>query len=166
MQTIFESSVALWLWPFEAAKLTRAYMETAFGAQRVISARLPMIGMAFQNPLSADHSELNRMVVEKVDAFRIAGNAVAAVGKTLKTAGSSNAQAYGRLAGGALLWPVEWLRLFETNLAAAALLTGLPAMALEPVYRRVTANDQRLGTSGRARRRLSNHRASRKNHDA
>jgi hypothetical protein len=159
MQTIFESSMALWLWPFEAAKLARAYWETAFGAQRVISARLPMIRTAFQDPLSADHRELSRMVVEKVDAFHMSGNAIAAVGKALKTTGSTNAQAYGRLTGGALLWPVEWLRLFESNLATIALLAALPGTALGPIHRRVTANDQRLGSSGRAPKGLSNRRA-------
>lgn len=148
MATITNSAAALWLWPLQAMRLGGDWIETWAATGRVISARLPTIASALQNPLDADHRELNLMVSEKVGAFGLSGDAITAAGAVLRRAGDANARALGRMTGGGVLWPADWMKLAEGNLAAAAALAALPAATLAPVHKRVTANDRRLG--GRA----------------
>jgi hypothetical protein len=134
----------LWTWPLEMWRFGTAMMETMTGAQRVISARLPVIAEAMRDPLSADHRELTRMVSEKVTAFGVSGRSAVAAGETVRRAATANAQAMGRLAGGGMLWFDDWMRLAQGNIAAAAALTTLPATALAPLHAGVKANDKRL----------------------
>lgn len=145
MATINNSAAALWLWPLQAMRLGSDWMETMAATGRVISARLPTIASAMQNPMAADHRELNLMVSEKVGAFGLSGDAINATGAVMRRAGDANARALGRMAGGGVLWPADWLKLAEGNLAAVAALAALPTAALAPVHKRVTANDRRLG---------------------
>lgn len=151
--TVARNLLALWTWPLETMRLGAAMMETLVGAQSVIAARLPMVGAALFDPLNADHRELERMVTEKVSAFRISGKSVQKAGGVARDAATSNAKALHALAGGGLLWPTDWMRLFETNVAAAAALATLPTIALAPIHRDVIANEKRLRGSKEARAR-------------
>lgn len=144
MTTTTNPIAELWMWPLHAARLGSDWMETMLATQRVISARLPTIASAMQNPLAADHVELNRMVSEKVSAFGQSGRSVQTAGAVVRQAADANARALGRMAGGGMLWPAEWMALAEGNLAAMAAMAALPAAALAPVHSRVTANDRRL----------------------
>ncbi|UAK25711.1 hypothetical protein [Sphingomonas nostoxanthinifaciens] len=153
--TVARNLLALWGWPLESVKLGTAMMETMVGAQSVIFARLPVIGMALTDPLNADHRELGRMMTEKVSAFRTSGKSVGKAGGLAREAATSNAKAFHALVGGGLLWPADWMRLFEANLAAAAALATLPAIALAPLHQGVIANDRRLRGSNSARARSS-----------
>lgn len=145
MANVTRFAMDLWLWPVQAARLGSDWMETMAATQRVISARLPTIASAMQNPLAADRRELNLMVSEKVGAFGLSGDAINAAGAVVRRAADANARALGRMAGGGVLWPADWMRLAEGNLAAAVALAALPAATLAPVHKRVTANDRRLG---------------------
>ncbi len=146
MANVTRTAMDLWMWPLQAARLGSDWMETLAATQRVITARLPTIASAMQNPFTADHGELNLMVTEKVGALRSSGRAVDEAGAVLRRAADANARAFGRMAGGGVLWPADWMRLAEGNLAAAAALAALPAATLAPVHKRVTANDRRLGS--------------------
>lgn len=42
------------------------------------------------------------------------------------------------------LWPNDWMRMFEGNLATLAALAALPATALAPIHQQVVANERRL----------------------
>ena len=139
-----ENAVALWFWPLRAARLGTDVAETMMGAQRVISARMPTISDAMRKPLAPDHAELGLMVSEKVEAFDRSGKSMVAAGGVICRAVVSNAKTLGGLAGGRMLWPNEWMRIAENNMAAAAALVTLPAAALAPIHREVVANDRRL----------------------
>ncbi|PZU05978.1 hypothetical protein [Sphingomonas sp.] len=134
-----------WNWPMQFAQLAHDVLETMDGAQRVVSARMPTIGAAIQDPMSADYTELGRMVTEKMTAFSAAGRATAGTGAIVRRAYDRNARVLGRAAGGEVIWPHEWLALAETNLAAWAAAWALPAAALAPIHRGVVANRKRLG---------------------
>lgn len=146
---------ALWAWPFKAMKLGKDIAETMLGAQNVISARLPMVGTALTDPMNADHRELGRMVTEKVSAFHTSGKSVEKAGGIARDAAAANAKAFRTVVSGGLLWPNDWMRLFETNLAAVAALATLPATALAPIHQGVVANDRRLRGSKGAQARSS-----------
>lgn len=144
MPSVTENAMTLWNWPLAAAQWNSDVMEMMFGAQRVVAARMPTIASAMQNPLTADHAELSRMVSEKVGAFTVSGESIGATGEAMQRAGSANIDALGKIAGGKPLWPSDWIRLAESNLAAAAALTRLPTKALAPLQNGVKANDKRL----------------------
>jgi hypothetical protein len=135
------------------AKVASDLAETMLGAQRVVSARLPMIGAAFTDPLNADHRELGRMVSEKVTAFQTSGRSIEKAGGATRDAAAANAKAWQSMAGGAMLWPNDWLRLFEINMTAWAAIATLPATTLAPIHAGVVANDKRLGGSKAVRAR-------------
>lgn len=145
MSIMWDNVWAIWTWPVKAAQLGNDLLETAVSAHSVVSARLPMIEEAMRSPWSADHQELGRMVTEKVTAFSASGRAAANTGDLLRRASASNARALGRVAGGGIMWPDDWLKLTETNLAAFAAMATLPTAALAPIHRGVTANRKRLG---------------------
>lgn len=135
----------MWFWPWEAAQLTARLMETCVATQSVLGARLPMIADAITNPIGANHGELTRMVTEKVSAFGRSHGTMAAAGRAVQRTGEANAAAFGRLAGGGLLGPAEWMSIFERNVALATTLMALPMQAMAPVHSGVTANARRLG---------------------
>lgn len=135
---------AFWLWPWTLAQTQRDLMETALGAQKVIAARMPTIVAAGQNPWAADYPELFRMVGEKGEAFGLSQGKVSAAARIVKSAGEANARDFGKLAGGTLLGPADWMAMAERNLAAWAALASLPGDALAPVHRRVKGNVRRL----------------------
>jgi len=144
MSSLTENAMTLWNWPFAAAKWNKDVVDMMFGAQRVVAARMPTIAAAMQNPLAADHVELSRMVTEKVGAFTVSGKSISAAGDAVQRAGSANAHALGRMASGSVMWPSDWMRLMESNLAAAAVMAALPAAALAPLHSGVKANDTRF----------------------
>lgn len=144
MASLTENAFALLMWPVQAARLGSDLVETAAGAQRVIAARLPTIASAMRNPLTADHGELRQMVTEKLGAFRSSSRSLSAANAVVQRASSANAQALGRIAGGGLLWPSDWVRLAERNLAAVAAVAALPSETLAPYHAGVSANDKRL----------------------
>ena len=144
MSAMMENAWALWTWPLKAAQLGSDLMETVSGAHSVIATRLPMIEEAMRDPWSADHQELSRMVTEKVAAFGASGRAAATASDRVRSASVGNARALGRLTGGGILWPQDWMKLAEANLAACAAMATLPAAVLAPVHRGVTANRKRL----------------------
>lgn len=150
-----DSAFGLMLWPWQAARLGADWAETMMRSQRVIGARLPLIAEVARDPFDADHRELTRMGWEKAQALAESGEAALSAGRSVRRAAEANAAAIGGLAGGRALWPADWLRLIETNLAAAVAVSALPAAALAPVHRRVVANDRRLGRSSKRRPRNS-----------
>lgn len=139
----------LWFWPLEAAQLGVHWAETLVASQNVIAARLPVIGAALADPLRADHRELSRMVTEKGRAFGRSGRTANAAFETLRRSSHANARDMGRFSGGDMLWPADWLRIFERNLAAGMALAALPGEALAPVHKRATANARRLKAPAR-----------------
>jgi hypothetical protein len=56
----------------------------------------------------------------------------------------ANARDWGRLSGGDLFGPADWLAMFERNLAAAVALSAMPAEMLAPIHKQATANARRL----------------------
>ncbi|UAK25500.1 hypothetical protein [Sphingomonas nostoxanthinifaciens] len=144
MANIMDDMLTLWTWPLQAAKFGSDLVESSFASQRVIAARLPTIGAALQNPFATDHVELSRMVTEKVEAFGASGRSLAATSTKVRRASAANARALGRIASGGLLWPQDWARLAQQNLAAMADVMTAPAAALAPIRKGVTANDRRL----------------------
>ncbi|WP_041392058.1 hypothetical protein [Sphingobium sp. SYK-6] len=123
--------------------------QTISGTQNVVMARLPVIAAAFHSPLTADHRELSLMVSEKVDAFGKASVARARDDASIRDAWSANARDMGRLAGGAMLGPQDWLAIMNRNTAAMTSWFAIPAKVLAPYHKAVTANDRRLARRGR-----------------
>jgi hypothetical protein len=144
MATMVENAFSLWLWPLHAARLGADAIETTLAGQQVIGARLPTMVSAMRAPLMADHVELSRMVTEKVTAFGISGKSASRAGDVVRRASTANARAMGTMACGGALWPAEWIRLTEHNLAACAALAALPAAMLRPIHGSVVANEKRL----------------------
>ncbi len=142
--SIAENAMTLSSWPWLALRWQSELIETWVGAGNVIAARLPMIGTALSDPLHADHRELGKMVSEKTAAFGASSRAASAAGDKVQSAAALNFGMWSRLASGSLVWPSQWLRLAEQNLAAAAALTALPGAALAPVHGQVVANARRL----------------------
>lgn len=144
MPSVTDNAMTLWNWPMAAAHWNKDVIDMMFGAQRVVAARMPTIAAAMQNPLAADHVELSRMVSEKVGAFTTSGKSIEAAGDAVQRAGSANARALGKMASGNIVWPTEWMRLAESNLAAAAAMAALPTATLAPLQDGVKANDTRF----------------------
>ena len=144
MPSITDNAMTVWNWPLAAVRWNSDVMEMVMGAQRVVAARVPTILSAMQNPIAADHVELNRMVSEKVRAFDASGKSITAAGDAVHRAANANARALGRMAGVGVLWPQDWMRLAESNLAAIAAMTALPTATLAPLQSGVKANDKRL----------------------
>jgi hypothetical protein len=142
--TIVENAMTLSSWPWLALRWQSDLLETWLGAGHVIAARLPMIGTALSDPLHADHRELGQMVSEKTAAFGASSRAASAAGDKVHSATMLNFGVLNRLALGSLVWPQQWLRLAEHNLAAAAAITTLPGATLAPLHDRVVANARRL----------------------
>lgn len=134
----------LTMWPIAATTFAMDWAGTMLGARRVVDTRLPMIHTAWADPLRADHVEMGRMVTEKVDAFGTSHRTLRAAGERVRRATQANAKALGRLSGGGLLWPSDWLEIAERNLDIFATLAALPAAALKPVQTKVEANVRRL----------------------
>ncbi|MDO6414107.1 hypothetical protein Q4F19_06920 [Sphingomonas sp. BIUV-7] len=144
MTTVSENAMALWMWPLNSLSLLNDMSETVSSAHSVVVARLPTIADAMRQPWTADHVELSKMVSEKTSAFAVSGRAVTAAGETLLLAAEANMAVMGRLFSGAALWPSDWMRIAEQNLAATAAVVTLPALALAPIHRTVVGNDKRL----------------------
>lgn len=147
MPTTMSDVYALWSLPITSLRWASNIMETMVGAQQIIAARMPTLAAAFQNPLAADRAELQLMLTEKVSAFGQSGRSLSLAGQALQRATRANARTAGKMTGGGLIWPDEWARLAETNLAAAVALATLPTATLAPIRRKVKANRRRLKTA-------------------
>lgn len=147
MATAIDNGMALWMWPLTMAKLSSDWMETMTSAAHVVDTRMPMIAAAWLSPLTANHTELSRMVSEKTDAFGRSGRSITAAQGSIRRASKANARALGKLSGGQFLGFSEWTGIFERNLEIAATLLAMPTNALAPVHGRATANSRRLGRS-------------------
>lgn len=145
--------------------------EAGLAALAVVARRNELMRAAFEDPLSADHAELARMVPEKAAAGALAGVAtlhgLARAQMTLLRFWQREAQ-IGMQTGWRVLraaTPDAALRVQRDALASAAQRwTGLAAAlteltsigvagSLAPFHRRVTANARRLagGAAGRGR---------------
>lgn len=136
--------LSFWTWPGELVRANLALADAMIAAPGVVAARLPAIGDALANPWTADHTELNLMVTEKLDAFGLSHASVINAARKLKTVGEANARDLGRLSGGTPLGPADWMRIAERNLELFATLVALPGRALAPVHRTVSHNARRL----------------------
>lgn len=138
---------ALWFWPWTMAQANIALFETAASVPSVLGARLPMISDAIRNPWTADTVELNRIVSEKTEAFGRSQRSLSSAARKLQAAAEGNARDLGKVTGGGMLWPTDYIRMAERNIAALAALATVPGEALAPVHKGVTSNAKRL--SGR-----------------
>lgn len=151
MASAIESGLALWMWPFTAAKLAGDWAETMKNAHSVIDARMPIISAAWTNPYAADYRELTLMVTEKTKAFGQSHRSITAAHDKVRRTSEANARALGRLSGGGWFGWTEWAQLVERNLEVAATLAMLPASASAPIHSKATANARRLRRSSAAR---------------
>jgi hypothetical protein len=137
--------------------------DIAVAAGQVIARRVALGVAAAMDPLRADHSEFDRMVPEKLEAFsaasiimlrqssqatqqitRFAADAVMTAARaTIAMAGCRSpvalAQAQGSFAFG---W---WGRITENLMAMGMLALGTQEAVMAPIRLTVTANAQRLG---------------------
>lgn len=145
MATAINNGMALWMWPLTMAKLSTDWIETVMSAAHVVDTRMPMIAAAWLSPLTANRTELSRMVTEKTDAFGKSTQSITTAQGSIRRASEANARALGKLSGGQVLGFAEWAGIFERNLEIAATLLAMPTKALAPIHGRATANSRRLG---------------------
>lgn len=136
---------AIWFWPWTMAQTNMALFETFIEVPTVLGARLPMTSNAMQNPWTSDSRELTRMVTEKTSAFGRSQRTLSSTADKLQTAAEGNARDLGKITGGGMLWPSDYVRMAERNLSAWAALATFPGEALAPIHKGVTANARRLG---------------------
>ena len=145
-----------------AARTARAGQETAEASAQVIARRLAIMGEALADPLRADHAELGRMGVEKVEALTASAGAVAAGALDLADQGRRIADREGleasahlarlskadSLAGAAALqaaWGVGlWSRALSDSWDMGNAVLKLQAQALSPIHAAAVANAKRL----------------------
>ncbi|WP_313102625.1 phasin family protein [Brevundimonas sp.] len=145
-----------------AARTARVGQETAEASAQVIARRLAIMGEALADPLRADHAELGRMGVEKVEALTASAGAVATgaldladQGRRIADRESVEASAHlarlagaDNLAGAAALqaaWGMGvWSRAIADGWGLGEALLKLQAEALSPIHAAVVANAERL----------------------
>lgn len=145
-----------------AARTARVGQETAEASAQVIARRLAIMGEALADPLRADHAELGRMGVEKVEALTASAGAVATGALDLADQGRRIADREGleasahlarlagvdSLAGAAALQTVwgmgVWSRALSDSWNMGEALLKLQAEALSPIHAAVVANAERL----------------------
>ncbi|MDB5725065.1 MAG: hypothetical protein JWQ16_1819, partial [Novosphingobium sp.] len=64
--------------------------------------------------------------------------------RKIQAATAGNARDFGKMTGGGVLWPADYMRMAERNLSALAALVTFPGEALAPIHRGVTSNARRL----------------------
>jgi hypothetical protein len=129
----------------------RHMSETLSASQEVIAKRTAMM----QSPLTADYAELGRMIPEKIDAFSIAGIAVATQWWAMQAECLAEAQ---HIAGLAMRGRApsldEWSTLASRNAAHALRMiergAALGASAVAPIHRSATGNARRLRKTANA----------------
>ena len=145
-----------------AARTARAGQETAEASAQVIARRLAIMGEALADPLNADHAELGRMGVEKVEALTASAGAMAAGALDLADQGRRIADREGlaasahlarlaktdSLAGAAALqaaWGMGlWSRALSDGWDLGNSMLKLQAQALSPIHAAAVANAKRL----------------------
>jgi hypothetical protein len=138
------STFALWTWPYDYYGAGIAMAETMAAAPLVVEKRLPVIWAALINPWAADLGELSLMASEKGSAFARSGDHLKSIGRALASANAANARDVAHWLGGSMLWPADWWRIAESNLALFASLASLPGQAIAPIHHKVMANVHRL----------------------
>lgn len=145
-----------------AARTARAGQETAEASAQVIARRLAIMGEALADPLNADHAELSRMGVEKVEALTASAGAVATGALDMADQGRRIADREGleasahmtrlagadSLAGAAALqaaWGMGlWSRAMADSWTLGEALLKAQAEALSPIHAAAVANAKRL----------------------
>ncbi|MNL14612.1 Phasin protein [compost metagenome] len=145
-----------------AARTARAGQETAEASAQVIARRLAIMGEALADPLRADHAELSRMGVEKVEALTASAGAVATGALNLADQGRRIADREGAeasahlarlaradsLAGAAALqaaWGMGvWSRALADGWGLGEAMLKMQAEALSPIHAAAVANAERL----------------------
>ena len=145
-----------------AARTARAGQETAEASAQVIARRLAIMGEALADPLRADHAELSRMGVEKVEALTASAGAVATGALDLADQGRRIADREGleasahmarlsradSLAGAAALqaaWGMGlWSRAMADSWDMGEAVLKMQAQALSPIHAAAVANAKRL----------------------
>ena len=119
--------------------------ETMSAAHAVVGHRSKTIETAMNDPSTADHAELGRMISEKGMAFGAAGASLARDYFAMHADMSAQAAAFGKMMLGQLPTPRATQAMLNRNqrLGSAALTSSI--RALTPVHRTAIANAKRLG---------------------
>ncbi|MCY7398036.1 MAG: hypothetical protein LH466_04240 [Sphingomonas bacterium] len=120
------------------------WSETLTASQAVVGHRSKTIETALNDPFSADHAELGRMMSEKSTAFGAAGASLARDYFAMHADMSAQAAALGKMMMGQLPGPraTQAMVTRTQRLGSAALASSIRAMT--PVHKTATANARRL----------------------
>ena len=120
------------------------WSETLTASQAVVGYRSKTIETALNDPFSADHAELGRMMSEKSTAFGAAGASLARDYFAMHADMSAQAVALGKMMMGQLPTPraTQAMVTRTQRLGSAALASSIRAMT--PVHKTATANARRL----------------------
>ncbi|WEK46378.1 MAG: hypothetical protein P0Y56_15400 [Candidatus Andeanibacterium colombiense] len=124
--------------------------QTMSAANEVVIARTALASSALHSPVRGDHSELARMVPEKVAAFSSAGSAGVSAWWAAQSAWGSEIQHLSALAmRGRPLTAMELSelgeRMFSYGLKSIEAAARLGAATVAPVHQKATSNARRLG---------------------
>ena len=125
------------------------FSETMTASQAVVEHRSRTIEDAMSDPMRADYVEIGRMVSEKATAFGAAGASLSrdwlAMQRDLGAQVSDvSAMMFGKIPSAS---KAQAMVARGQRLGSAALASGVRAMT--PIHRTATANEKRLGRSGR-----------------
>lgn len=135
-------------------------LETSRASNDVIAARSDLINAAFKSPLTADHREWSKMILEKVEAFSQAGASISNIWWGMSSAWMSQAQHMAGLATRGKLLTVSELTALQQRTTAHALSVmdasvDMGTKSLAPIHRTATANAARLSKPA-AKKRFRN----------
>jgi hypothetical protein len=121
------------------------WSETMTASQAVVGHRSRTIESAINDPFSADHAELGRMVSEKTKAFGAAGSSLARDALSMQADLTAQAAAVGAMMMGQVPTPRATQAMIgrAQRLGSATLASSI--RALTPVHKAATANARRLG---------------------
>ncbi len=145
MASITEAMRATCRWPWQVMKLSTEALDAAMAANRVVSARLPILASALRYPYHADYGEICLMMTEKVQATFLAGHAFRAKSEEIQDAVTVNACILGGLTLATLPRSDQIAAIVKNNFVAAAALADLPGVIVAPFDDGLRTNDARLG---------------------
>lgn len=140
----FEDTAAIWVWPWTIVQTQIAMFEILADVPSVLAARLPMISDAMNGALTTNTTELTRMVTERAEAHGRLHRSFSSAARKVQMAAVGNARDLGKITGGGILWPSDYMRMAERNLGALAELATFPRDTMVPIRNRVTSNVRRL----------------------